>query len=132
MRRKVPKSSQQAQSPKRSLPMTRVAYVSADLGVPIFGRKGCSIHAQEVLRALLRRSVEVDLFTASGEGEAHEDLKAVRLHALPRPSKVDLALREQACLATNERLCAELKSVGPFAFVYERYSLWSFAAMEYA
>jgi len=54
------------------------------------------------------------------------------LHALPRPPKGDLALREQACLAANKRLCAELKSVGPFTFVYERYSLWSFAAMEFA
>src|SRR6267378_7816376 len=132
MRRKFQKPNQQTQSPKRLVPMTRVAYVSADLGVPIFGRKGCSIHAQEVLRALVRRGVEVDLFTTSGEGQPHEDLKPVRLHALPRPPKIDPALREQACLAANERLCAELKSDAPYTFVYERYSLWSFAAMEYA
>ena len=30
----------------------RVAYVCADPGVPVFGRKGCSIHVQEVLREL--------------------------------------------------------------------------------
>src|SRR5947207_2003048 len=47
--------------------MTRIAYVSADLGVPIFGRKGCSIHAQEILGALLHRGAEVALFSTRAE-----------------------------------------------------------------
>src|SRR5258708_30832437 len=106
--------------------MMRVAYVSTDLGVPIFGRKGCSIHAQEVLRALVRRGVEVDLFTTSGQGQPPEDLKPVRLHTLPRPPKGDSAFREQACLEANGPLRAVLNSEGPFTLVYERYSLWSF------
>ena len=38
--------------------MIRVAYVCADPGVPVFGRKGCSIHVQEVLRALLKSEAE--------------------------------------------------------------------------
>ena len=29
----------------------RIAYVCADRGVPVFGRKGCSIHVQEMIRA---------------------------------------------------------------------------------
>ena len=39
----------------------RLAYVCADRGVPVFGRKGASVHAQEVLRAL-GRHVRVDVF----------------------------------------------------------------------
>ncbi len=112
--------------------MTRLAYVSADLGVPVFGRKGCSIHVQEVLRALLRREVEVDLFTTSGEGEPPADLAPVRLHPLPRPDLQDPAAREQASQAGNASLRAALERAGRFDFVYERYSLWSYAGMEFA
>src|SRR6266404_3673370 len=132
MRRKVPKLKQQTQWLQRSLPMTRVAYISADLGVPIFGRKGCSIHAQEVLLALVRRGVEVDLFTSSGEGQPPAGLESVRCHSLPRPPKGDPAARERAALAINPVLHGELEQAGPFDFIYERYSLWSYAAMEFA
>lgn len=31
----------------------RIAYICADPGIPVFGQKGCSIHVQEVIRALL-------------------------------------------------------------------------------
>jgi glycosyltransferase involved in cell wall biosynthesis len=110
----------------------RVAYVSADLGVPIFGNKGCSIHAQELLRALLGRGAEVDLFTTSGDGKPPDGLAAVRLHPLPRPPKGDPVVREQAALALNNLLRGELERGGPFELVYERYSLWSYAAMELA
>src|SRR5260221_1827416 len=112
--------------------MTRLAYISADLGVPVFGRKGCSIHVQEVLRSLTRQDVRVDLFTTSCEGEPSPGLEAVRLHALPRPPKCERAAREQAELAGNANLRRELELAAPFDFVYERYSLWSFAGMEFA
>jgi len=110
----------------------RIAYVSADLGVPIFGRKGCSIHAQEVLSALVRRGAQVDLFTTSGEGEPPAGLENLTVHVLPRPPKGEPAAREQAAIAGNVNLQAELERAGPFDLVYERYSLWSYAAMEFA
>src|SRR5215472_17627176 len=109
-----------------------IAYVSADLGVPIFGRKGCSIHAQEVLRALCKHGAQVELFTTSGEGPRPAELEAIGVHLLPRPPKGDGASREQAALAGNETLRRELESHGPFELVYERYSLWSYAGMEFA
>jgi glycosyltransferase involved in cell wall biosynthesis len=56
----------------------------------------------------------------------------VRLHALPRPPKGDRAAREQAELVGNANLRRELEQAAPFDFVYERYSLWSFAGMEFA
>jgi glycosyltransferase involved in cell wall biosynthesis len=112
--------------------MTRIAYVSADPGVPIFGNKGCSIHAQEVLAALRRRGAQVELFTTSGEGQPPAELEGVNVHRLPRPSKGDAAAREQGGLAGNISLRMELEGAQPFDFVYERYSLWSHAALEYA
>jgi len=112
--------------------MTRLAYISADLGVPVFGRKGCSVHVQEVLRSLTGQDAQVNLFTTSCEGEPSPGLEAVRLHALPRPPKCERAAREQAELAGNANLRRELELAAPFDFVYERYSLWSFAGMEFA
>jgi glycosyltransferase involved in cell wall biosynthesis len=107
----------------------RIAYICADRGVPVFGQKGCSIHAQEVLRTFLRRGIEVELFAASTNGTP---LPGLRLQN-PFPAVAgDRATQELAGLAANEHLRAALEKAGPFDFVYERYSLWSYAGMEYA
>ena len=110
----------------------RIAYISADRGVPIFGTKGCSIHAQEVLRAMLKRGAEVDLFSPSLSGDRAAGLESLNLHALPLAPKGELSAREQFSLAANSELRCELEHAGPFDLVYERYSLWSFAGMAYA
>jgi glycosyltransferase involved in cell wall biosynthesis len=112
--------------------VTRIAYICADLGVPIFGRKGASIHVQEVVRALTKLGAEVDLFAARIGGEPPADLERRRIHKLPRPPKGDLAERERAALAANGDLRAALEREGPFDLLYERYSLWSHAGIEYA
>ncbi len=112
--------------------MTRIAYVSADLGVPIFGRKGCSIHAQEILTAFLRRGAEVTVFSPRLEGEPTPGLERLKLHPLALPPKGEPAAREQAALHLNAEVGSALASGGGFSFVYERYSLWSCAAMEFA
>jgi glycosyltransferase involved in cell wall biosynthesis len=110
----------------------RVAYVCADPGVPVFGRKGCTVHVQEVLRAFLRAGAEVDVFATRFDGAAPADLAGVRVHALPPAPKGDVAERERRSLAANEDLRVLLESHGPFDLVYERYSLWSYAGMEFA
>ena len=110
----------------------KLAYVCADPGVPVFGRKGCSIHIQEVLRALLRRGIEVDLFAARVGGDPPRSLEDVRVHALPPVAADDVASRERQALAANRELENALRRYGRFDMIYERYSLWSFAAMEYA
>jgi glycosyltransferase involved in cell wall biosynthesis len=110
----------------------RIAYICADLGVPVFGRKGCSIHVQEVVRALLRRGAAVDLFAMRFDGAPPGDLAPVRLHALPAPPKGELAARESAAQASNDALYEALDRAGPFDLVYERYSLWSYRGMQYA
>jgi glycosyltransferase involved in cell wall biosynthesis len=110
----------------------RIAYVTADPGVPVFGSKGCSIHVQEVLRALAERGAELELFATNSAGEQPAGLHKLRVHALPPAPKGDLASREQKCLEANEPLRAALEREGPFSLIYERHSLWSFAPMEYA
>src|SRR5688572_21636437 len=101
----------------------RLAYICADPGVPVFGRKGASVHVQEVVRAMRGQSVEVDLFATSIGGDAPTDLAAVPLHRLPPVPKGDPASREQAALAANTDLALALERHGPFDIVYERYSL---------
>ncbi|WP_119070338.1 glycosyltransferase family 4 protein [Rubrobacter indicoceani] len=113
----------------------RIAYVSADPGVPVFGRKGSSVHVQEVVRALLSLGAEVEIFAARLDGDAPDDLAGVTVHRLPRPpkkTKRDLARREAALLAANSDLAATLEAAGPFDALYERYSLWSRAGIAFA
>jgi glycosyltransferase involved in cell wall biosynthesis len=103
-----------------------------DSGVPVLGRKGCSIHVQEVIRALGHAGVEVDLFAARIEGEVPSGWSHVRLHEVPIIALGGRAVRERASLAANLRLTAALEYEGPFDLLYERYSLWSYAGMEQA
>src|SRR5437899_9879892 len=110
----------------------RIAYISADLGVPVFGRKGCSIHVQEVVHALRRRGAQVQLFSTNCDGTPPPGLETLSIHTLPRPPKCELAAREASCLALNREWIAAVEREGPFDFVYERYSLCSYSAMEYA
>jgi glycosyltransferase involved in cell wall biosynthesis len=110
----------------------RMAYVCADRGVPVFGRKGCSIHVQEVLRALAGLGVQVDLFTPRPEREPPPGLEGIRVHPLPAVVTGKGGDAERAALAGNDDLRAALEREGPFDFLYERYSLWSRAGMAYA
>jgi glycosyltransferase involved in cell wall biosynthesis len=109
----------------------RIAYVCADPGVPVFGKKGCSVHVQEVLRALAGCGAQVELFATRTDNGAPADLAGVRVHRLPAPEG-DLAGRERAALAANGPLGRALQHHGPFDLIYERYSLWSFAGMDHA
>ena len=110
----------------------RIAYVCADPGIPVFGQKGCSIHVQEVIRALRHHGATVDLFAVRLGGSPPADLADLTVHALPPITKGEPALREELALASDPNLRATLKLSGPFDLVYERYSLWSYSAMEWA
>jgi glycosyltransferase involved in cell wall biosynthesis len=103
-----------------------------DLGVPVLGRKGCSIHVQEMIRALSRLGAQVELFATRVEGDLPSEWETVHMHQVPVRLLGDRAQREQAALDANHHLTAALEYEGPFDLVYERYSLWSYAGMEYA
>jgi glycosyltransferase involved in cell wall biosynthesis len=109
----------------------RIAYVCADPGVPVFGRKGCSIHVQEVVRAFVRLGHDVTLFARRWGGEAPVDLAEVRCVGLAKVSS-SAAEREAGLAATNPALPGLLEAHGPFDLVYERYALWSSAALQWA
>lgn len=110
----------------------RIAYICADPGVPVFGCKGCSIHVQEVIRALRKQGHQVEIFATRLGGEPPRDLATVPVHHLPKLPKGDRAHRETAALSANLDLRLALENTGHFDLVYERYSLWSFTGMEYA
>lgn len=109
----------------------RIAYVTADPGVPVFGRKGSSVHVQEVVRAFRRAGHTVEVFTSRPGEASPADLADITVHRLPRPTG-DAAARERAAQRANADLAAALARTGPFDLVYERYSLWSTAAIRYA
>lgn len=110
----------------------RVAYVCCDPGVPVFGCKGSSIHVQEILRELLEQGHDVDLFATCLGGSCPADLAPIRIRALEISKLNSCADREQALLNLNGTVQLLLNQHGPYSLVYERYSLFSFAAMEFA
>ncbi|MFV2067334.1 MAG: glycosyltransferase family 4 protein [Pirellulales bacterium] len=110
----------------------RVAYVSTDPGVPVFGCKGCSVHVQGMLRALVQHGDQVDLFARRFDGDPPRDLRAVRIHRLAPLGKSSSAEREQRLLAANRELAQRLADESPYDLIYERHALWSHAAMEHA
>ena len=112
--------------------MRRVAYICCDPGVPVFGHKGCSVHVQEGIRALRRQGYNVVLFAQRIGGAIPSDLEDMTLVRLPKLVKTSIEAREQSALRVNQRLAEILGRYGPFDFIYERYSLWSFAGLEYA
>lgn len=109
----------------------QIAYVCADPGVPVFGRKGCSIHVQEVVRAFVRMGHEVTLFARRWGGEAPDDLAGVRCVALPKATAEGSA-REMRLLMANRTVPALIEAAGPFDLVYERYALWSSSALQWS
>ena len=110
----------------------RVAYVCADAGVPVFGQKGCSVHVQEVVRALRAAGADVWLFANRLGGPQPRALIDIPVRDLPYPSSGAIGDQEWEALQANRALREALETSGPFDAVYERYSLWSFAGMEYA
>ncbi|MBW3611541.1 MAG: glycosyltransferase family 4 protein [Actinobacteria bacterium] len=110
----------------------RVAYVCADPGLPVFGRKGGSVHVQEVIRALRRGGHSVELLATRRGGAPPADLADLGVTALPPISRGPAATREAEARGANQGLAESLEAMGPVDLVYERYSLWSSAAMTWA
>lgn len=110
----------------------RVAWVSSDPGVPVFGTKGASVHAQAVLRELVRRGVDVHLVCARTGGPAPDGLEPVRVHLLPPVAGGDAAQREVAARRSDAEVAALLDALPPLDLVYERYSLWGRTATQWA
>jgi glycosyltransferase involved in cell wall biosynthesis len=108
----------------------RIAYVTADFGVPVFGTNGSSAHVRAVLRALLGRGATIDLFASRLDGPSPDDLAAIRVLKLPRASRrLPQPERERRAILANADVARKLAEHGPYDLIYERHSLWSAAGM---
>ena len=104
----------------------RIAYVSADSGVPVFGRKGCSVHVRAVVDALEREGAEVHIVTSRVGGPV-PIARASRVHSLRGDAPAPPAEHD-----LNQSVTDALSRLEPLDMVYERYSLWSHAGMTFA
>lgn len=108
----------------------KIAYINTDRDAPVFGRDGCSVHIQEALLAMLNLGAEVHLFASRLGDELIHNVETLIIHPLPR-----LVNRQgQSPLAINHTVRAALEKEseeGAFDLIYERFSLYSYAAMEF-
>ena len=108
----------------------KIAYICLDKGIPVFGEKGSSIHVQEVLNGLKKRNASIKLFTNKIGGEKPQELEGIQVCEIPI---LGSSLKTKSFVdSENQKIKEILNREGPFDFFYERYSLWSFGAMEYA
>lgn len=106
----------------------RIAYVCTDPGIPVFGRKGASVHAQAVLTELVRTGHQVHLLTPRTGGDP---IPGVRVHSLPSIGKGDAAARERRAQESDAQVADLLAAIAP-DLVYERYALWGRTATQWA
>lgn len=110
----------------------RIGYVCMDAGIPVFGCKGASVHVQGIVAALRRAGHEVTLL-ATRLGEERPPLsRDVDVVCLPVSHSPTRPHGAPWIAAINKDLFRALQAHGPYHAIYERYSLWSFGAMEYA
>lgn len=112
--------------------MSRVAYVCADPGVPVFGHKGCAVHVREICGAMLDAGLDVTLFASARGGAAPSRLARVPVVSLPSPAARDIEGREREAIAANAAIARALEAAGPFDLIYERAALWTWAPMAHA
>lgn len=114
----------------------RIGYLLPDPGIGIFGSKGASVHAQEMIRAFRALGHEVTVFCTK-RGDKHEDPTTVSVPAdltdlpvfvVPVSGVKGAAEREAAVVRVAARM-AELAGAGGFDLLYERYSLFSTAGV---
>lgn len=110
----------------------RLAYVSTDPGIPVFGCKGASIHIQEMVRAFQARGADVTVISPRMDGAPPDDLAGVGQHPLPPAPKGDANERALRQIALNPLVEKALNNEGPFDLIYERHALFAHAAMGYA
>ena len=103
----------------------RVAYVCADPGVPVFGTKGSSVHAQEIVRAWGRAGADVTVYCTRAGTDRPADLAGLPVVEIP-PHRADGEERERAIEEAAAALAEAVVRDG-CDVIYERYSLFSAA-----
>lgn len=110
----------------------RLAYVCLDPGVPVFGRKGSSVHCQEVIREFRLRGWEIEIFAARPGREPPPDIQEIPITRLAEGLPKQTVAREKSLIELNAVVDKALGNSKPFDLIYERYSLWSYSAMQFA
>ncbi|AQP44067.1 glycosyltransferase family 4 protein [Tessaracoccus flavus] len=101
----------------------RIAYVSVDPGIPVFGTKGASVHIQEVVRELIARGHDVTVYATRIGDDVPADLADLRVVPV-KVAKGDPAARERAQQDASAEMVTRILADGA-DLVYERYSLFS-------
>ena len=118
----------------------RIAYLSADPGIPVTGGKGASTHIRQLIRAFIGGGAEVDLFTTNAGEGARDFLGTGAFHLIgdaggtaERGGSDDKRLaKEIGWIAQGDQLEAAVIArhrATPYDFIYERQSLWSRAGV---
>jgi glycosyltransferase involved in cell wall biosynthesis len=128
----------------------RIAYISADRGVPICGCSGSAVHVAELIRCLAQRGHEITLFSATAAPDPAgagllasvvdlctdvflNDLRLRLAKSLRAAGHQGIEASELYSLLLNQTLLAALSQAEErFDLVYERQSLWSFAGLQWA
>ena len=115
----------------------RIGYICLDRGIPLFGHKGASNHVREFIGGLGKLGHPVEVFCARMGGSAADAPFVVRrVKASKGQAELPAGLAsEAAALGQNAKLRELLEKAHrhePFDLIYERYSLWSFAGLEFA
>ncbi|MDO5067253.1 MAG: glycosyltransferase family 4 protein [Propionibacteriaceae bacterium] len=108
----------------------RIAYVSVDPGIPVFGTKGASVHVQEVIREFLARGHHVQVHTTRKGNQVPADLAGLEVIEYPLTSR-EPGVREQEQQHASTEIAQRILADGA-DLVYERYSLFSSVIAELA
>ncbi len=128
-----------------------IAYVCCDRGVPVGGHKGASLHVAELVRALGAGGAEVQVLAARTADGCGDELHGATVldvggsraarrtrEALlkgPAAAASPAAAAEAAAVLLNQEFARALERLHRhwrIDAVYERYSLWGFAASGFA
>jgi glycosyltransferase involved in cell wall biosynthesis len=105
----------------------KIAYVSGDLGVPVFGTKGASIHVRELTAALHALGHEVLILTPRADGDRPAGFDVPVVEVPPDAAAGDREQQRRAYAAVlRARARPLLREFAPDA-IYERLSLFGTA-----
>ena len=107
----------------------RVAYVSADPGIPPDGSKGASVHFRSLAAAFARIGVALDVFVGRDGDVAGFAPHRARTVPVPKAAGPHGELLQ---IGHAETLLHALRAAGPHAAVYERLSLFGLAGLVHA
>jgi glycosyltransferase involved in cell wall biosynthesis len=124
----------------------RIAYISSDRGIPVYGTKGASIHVRGMAQALVQQGHEVQLLTARADGDPPPGFRPQvidfgfdrLLKDLRREIRThggDNIGNEAYSLLLNTALAQALDRLDRrwgIDAIYERYSLWSWSGLHFA